>query len=92
MGLRDEIAREIRALEATLPEGASVLELNVYRDGDWYDGAYTLKALSLPEDDTALPPGFTVRATVEYPPLSLPVWGESHDRDDYVETARKVRA
>jgi hypothetical protein len=51
-----------------------------------------LKALSLPEDDTALPPGFTVRATVEYPPLSLPVWGESHDRDDYAETARKVRA
>jgi hypothetical protein len=93
MGLRDEIAAEVRALEATLPDGAEVRELTVYKDGVWYDVAGSLDELGLPQDDTALPPGFTIRPSVEYPALAnLPVWGETVDRNDYDETAQRVPA
>jgi hypothetical protein len=88
MGLREEIVREIRALEASLPDGAEVRELTAYENGAWYDSAESIDALGLSHDGTALPPGFTVRATVEFPPLALPVWGETIDRNDYDETAR----
>ena len=90
MGLRDEIAAQVRALEATLPEGAEVMELTVYRDGHWHDSAYTLKNLALPDDDTALDKAFTIRCMVEFPPMTLPVWGVTHHRDDYAETARRA--
>jgi hypothetical protein len=93
MGLRDEIERAVRHLEATLPDGAEVRELTVYHRGQWFDAADTLETLGLPQDDTALPPGFTIRPSVEYPALAnLPVWGETVDRNDYDETARRVPA